>query len=45
MPIPILFILGYSIVLGTYEVAKTTKKPTSKKLMSDVIKYGKNKKH
>ena len=41
MGLPVLFLLGYSLVLGTYEVAKTTKKPTTKNLLRDVIRYEK----
>lgn len=41
MGLPLLFLMGYSLVLGTYEVAKTAKKPTTKKILKDVIRYEK----
>lgn len=40
MPIPVLFALGYSLVLGTYEVAKTCRRER-KKPLDDAIRYSK----
>lgn len=40
-----LFLMGYSLVLGTYEVAKTNKKLNSKNLLRDVTRYEKLKKN
>ncbi len=39
MPIPLLFLLGYSAVLSTYEVVKTSKATVSRRLSSDCHKY------
>jgi len=43
MPAPVLFFLGYSLVLGTVEIAKTAKKPTTKNLLRDVARFSKTK--
>ena len=39
MPIPILFLLGYSAILSTYEVVKSSKSTVSRRLTQDVNKY------
>ncbi len=39
-----LFLIGYSLVLGTYEVTKNNKKLNSKNLLRDVTRYEKLKK-
>lgn len=44
MGLPMLFFMGYSLVLSTYEIAKTNKKLNSKNLLRDVTRYEKLKK-
>jgi len=39
MGLPMLFLMGYSLVLGTYEVAKTNKQLNSKNILRDVTRY------
>ena len=41
MGLPVLFLMGYSLVLGTYEATKGKKKITSKDLFGDAIRYEK----
>ena len=43
MPIPTLFLLGYTLVMSTYEIAKKPKKPkkpTEKDILERIIRYG-----
>ena len=41
MGLPILFLMGYSLVLGTYEATKGKKKISSKDLFGDIVRYEK----
>jgi len=40
MPLPLLFLVGYTLTLSTYEAAKS-KKPSTQNLLRDVIRYEK----